>query len=254
MIHLLTALILTASVPAAHAEGPAPAASAAPAAAPTVGEGSIVRPTFVVGDEKATAGTGFFARIGGATVLVTSHGLLGPNGGLPTLLKPAEVATVTQVVLTDAWTGRGTAKAGPGLVVADAATVVESPSRDLAVFRVNLSGFDTVATPTYTPPAPLALATLAPKVGDIVWLASPVKGSDQRVHAAKVGDVSAAALYVDFVEKIDLVGTSGAPFLNAKGEVVGMCVGGGLMEGVVIGAANPASSIASRTIQALGAK
>jgi len=72
--------------------------------------------------------------------------------------------------------------------------------------------------------------------------------------AAKVGDISEQALYVDFADKIDLVGTSGAPFLNGKGEVVGMIVGGGLMEGVVVGAANPASSLAMRATKALGAK
>jgi hypothetical protein len=230
------------------------AAWAADPVPPKIAEGAVVRPTFAVGDKKYPAGTAFFVKVGDHLALLTSYGLLGPSGGLPTQLTPAEVAAIPQVTTADLRTGTATAKAGPGKLVADAAPVTVTAAQDLAVFEVSLSGFNTVPTNTYVPPSPLVIATTMPKVGDAIWLVATTKGSDLPLHQAKVGDVSEQALYVDFAEKLDLAGTSGAPFVNAAGQVVGMCVGGGVMEGVVVGAANPATSLAVRAGKALGAK
>ncbi len=256
---MLALALLLSTLSLAVTPVPAPTPAAATVTAPTVAPGAVLRPTFTVGEAKITGGTAFYVRLDGKTALVTAHQLLGPSLGLPAQVAAADVPKqVTAVALVDAYTGQVAGVAGGGLLVADADTVDKGASKDIAVFPVSISGFDTVASNTRVAPAPLELAAADPKVGDTVWLAAALNGDPgkARLHAAKVGQVDGTALYVDFEEKVlDLAGTAGAPFLDASGKVVGMCVGGGKMDdGVTVGAGNPVSSIRLRATKALGGK
>jgi hypothetical protein len=236
------------------------AADPAPPAAPTLPDGSVVFPAFTVGGHAiGGGGMAFYARLDGKAVVVTAFQLLGPPSKLPAQIAAADVAKqVTSVALVDAWNRKSTGVAGPAFTVVDAAPMSQGAAHDLAVFDVSISGFDTITNnPKVEPPHPLDLAPADPKVGDIVWLAAPVNGAppDVHLHAAKVAQVDANALYVEFAEKaLDLAGTAGAPLIDAQGRVVGMCVGGGTMDGVVVGGANPVGAMRARIAKAIAGK
>ena len=222
--------------------------AADPVAPPTVAPGAVVAPQFTIAGKPVKQGTGFLLQVGEQTALVTAFQLLGVAAGdVP--------KQVTGASLVDVYTSQPTVSAGAAAFVADAAPFDQGVNRDLAVFPVSVSGFDTLGGNTRVVPSPLRLAAAAPKVGELVWLAAAVAGDPDRLHAAKVGQVDEAAMYVDFVEPIDLAGTAGAPFLNAQGQVVGMCVGGGKMpDGVVVGGANPLGALKTKVAAALGGK
>lgn len=217
--------------------------------APTVAPCSVLEPRFTVDGKSVAAGKMFALKVGEKTLLLTAHHLLGPNGGLPAQLGPDEVvAKVASVGLTDASDGKTSCgRSVKALKVAGAAPMAGGDaSTDLAVFVP--APVETKDRLTTTALAPLALAAAAPKVGDPVWLASRVQGREGMAWAAKVVEVQANALYLEYADKeLDLTATSGAPILDAKGAVVGLNLGGGKMDdGALIGAASPVGALKSR--------
>lgn len=240
-------LLLLAPLPvvAAPAASPSPAA---PVAAPEIVVGSVLRPSFTLADgTRFEAGTAFPVSFGGETLVLTAHHLFGPNGGLPAQLGPEEVAVkVTGVTLRDAWSKEPIGGAGPAVLVPGAHPMEKDAAGDLALFPVS-SGLDRISAGTHPPFHPLSLAAANPKVGDPVWLAAELVGGpgvETRAHVGKVVEVNASWLFYEFTAaQVELRATSGAPILNALGEVVGINLGGGAKDGVSFGAAGPVSAI-----------
>lgn len=94
------------------------------------------------------------------------------------------------------------------------------------------------------------LADTAAKKGDAVWLmAAVLQGAPptQRLHQAVViGLDPHGSLIYQFKDVISIQATSGAPVLNAKGEVVGINLGGEGQGGKFYGGANPSARVARR--------
>jgi hypothetical protein len=114
------------------------------------------------------------------------------------------------------------------------------PHRDVAAFPL-----DTAKAPIH--PVRLKLAAAAPKVGDSVWLLAQVpEGAppSQLLHHAVVRSSTDQALQYAFDNVgLNLQGTSGAPVVNAAGEVVGTNLGGGTLPGKLIGVGNSLASL-----------
>jgi len=250
----ILAVALAATLSVAEAGAPAPAAPEPAPAAPALGVGSVLRPQYTLADGKPlAAGTAFVVEVDGVVSVVTAHHLFGPTGGLPAQIEAdALPRAVTSARYVDAWTG---ARVGADLVpvrVPGARPMGQDAVGDLAVFRLPNS-FDRIASGTVAPFAALTLSATEPKVGDPVWLAAPVVGSTVQLHPARVGEVKPGWLFYDFAQAgLDLTATSGAPVLDARGQVVAIHLGGGTADGVSFGAAAPAASVRANLKAAVG--
>lgn len=250
MRHLALLVPLFAHV--ALAETPA-----APAA-PTVAEGFVIRPTFFTDTGSFIAGTAFAVQQGERTVVLTAYHLFGPAGGLPAEVAPAEVGKVVrEVLLRDAWSDKIIGRTERALLLDDAATLSTDAARDLVVFP--LAPVDPSNVGARLGMVKLQagrLAEKAPKVGDVVYLAAARTGAADRVYPAKIVEVAPAGLYYQLdASTLDMTGMSGAPLLAADGTILGMHLGGGLMDdGALIGVANPASNLRSRITKALASR
>jgi len=92
---------------------------------------------------------------------------------------------------------------------------------------------------------PHALAAENPKVGDVIWLVASLQGQPATIcHRATVVNVWDHKFKCKF-DNGDLVtrGASGAPYVNAAGEVVGLHTGSYKDPGNVAGAAIPVENL-----------
>jgi trypsin-like peptidase/ZZ type zinc finger protein len=151
-------------------------------------------------------------------------------------------ALVTKIFLYDVfapnWMMAELGAAGPMLVLPDARIGDEEPysQRDIAVFHAN-----DLATKL----SPLKLAASSPEVGEPIWLASRREGgASGRTFAAVVVERTERTLIFRFGSTLGMPRyTSGAPLLNSRGEVVGINVGAGCLDGQILGHANHVESI-----------
>lgn len=102
----------------------------------------------------------------------------------------------------------------------------------------------------------LRLAADAPKVGDHVRLfARTVGATVPRLYEAQVAAVTNDCLeYVLDDAGLELGGTSGAPIVNTKGEVIGINVAGAKIDGKLHAYANPAGAFIPKIQNALLSK
>lgn len=237
------------------------AALAEPPAPPALKPCTILQPTYTIDGKNASFGTMFAVAVGGQSVLVTAHDLFSPNGGLPAQLSPAEVVSkVTALTAKDALAPTVTcARSNKALEVKDAAPMGgdAGASRDVAVFSVLVdTSISRLQAVEQVPLAPLSFAARAPKVGETVWLASPVDGQKGSMWQAKVVEISPNFLFFEYANR-DLVlnGTTGAPILDSSGAVVGLNVGFGKMDdGALIGSAAPYAALKQRVEAAAAQK
>lgn len=109
-------------------------------------------------------------------------------------------------------------------------------SRDIAAFIVEGAARIT----------PLHLAEGVPSAGQPIWLAVNSRGKrTERTFAATVVEQTDRTLIYRFLDDVDALPhfTSGAPLLSAAGEVVGLNVGIGTLDGRTYGHANHVVSI-----------
>lgn len=214
---------------------------------PTPPQNTVFIPTFITGYDSYTAGTAFVCESpnGEKSLLLTAHHLLGSAGGFPTELNWDQLNRTIKMTV--------------GLSMDDSSTHVFSKrailiqgarALDKAGFAEDLAAFELApdkARPT------LKLATQSPKVGDKVWLLGRLPGSSKlELVLGTVRSSTPKELRYEFDRGgIKLTGTSGAPVLNASGDVVAVNIGGGQREGKVVGIGNPLPSITALLTKAL---
>lgn len=243
-----------ATEPAPVAE--APAAAAPEPAAPAVPEppppapapNTVLRPTFSTTTQgEVNAGTAFIVRWkSGQHLLLTAHHLFGPMGGMARDISAKELPAVVKSVRARS--------ADDAEIAVESARLLSIPgahafgqqdlSRDLAAFLVDDPGKAGV----------LRLAAEAPRVGDRVYLLGDVIGERERLFPAKVVGVTPKLIaYVIDDSSLQLRGTSGAPVIDARGDVVGISLAGGPNSGELTAYANPTSAIRAALEGALAA-
>lgn len=196
---------------------------------PPVPSFSIWRPFFFtsVGDHDISTppGTAFVIRPSEAAqpYLVTALQLLGPSTGLTEAVTPGQVRdSVNQVVVSEAF------GASDSTVQVDIPLELDLAQGDAAYW--NEAGLLLIpAGGAAKKLKPLVIASSAPSLGDPVWLATAVYGgapASQFTHRATVTGVSetGAVEYAFENVELSLQAATGAPLLNAAGEVVGMHV------------------------------
>jgi hypothetical protein len=158
-------------------------------------------------------------------------------------------AVITEVVLYDVfapnWMLAELGSAGPMLVLPRARTDKEEPYSDLDVAAFWVRD----ATPFQR--APLALA--APAVGDPIWLAvRPVGDGSSRGCQAVVVESTSRTLVFRYAQAGSVPDyCSGAPLLNTAGEVVGINVGMGVLDGQHLGHANNVTSLRQHLLEGI---
>jgi len=205
---------------------------------PKVPQNVLLKPTFLLANESWSGGTAFLVRVidKPETMMVTCHHLFGPATGRSQQMSPEEIA-------------RGLCGA-VGLSMQDRRTIVVSQTylkvinaratdkmgaeKDVALFVVQADKLST-----------LHFSDRVPNVGDTVYLFARLRSeTEPKLFRATIAEASDNWLMYTFADTgIDLHGTSGAPVLDEKGDVVGMNVGGGEQNGHVNGIANPTKSI-----------
>lgn len=210
------ALMLGGAVAAGAAwAGPLPSAAQDPAAA-------VCRPVLMADDKPAGAGMAFLLeqpRPSAVPLVVTALHLFGRAGGLardiPAADMPARARLDTCLAQNGAvWRG------APAMAIEDAAPI-GPPFRDMAAFAPRPDGLAGASV--------LHIAGQAPAIGDDVWVVAAMGGDGvlRRHRARVVHSASDALQYIFGDPTLSIQATSGAPVVNADGDVVGLHLGGG---------------------------
>jgi hypothetical protein len=216
--------------------------------APTLATDIILQPEFQTKKMTFAAGTAFLVKVDGykRTVVLSAIHLLGPDGGYPEQVSARDVAQVIEkVTFTDKFTGEKPLSVSQGVITIP----------DAAPFDKGSKAGDILAFwgPENTFRKPLSLAAKGPAKGDPVWLAARVREGapqTQQLHRATVLAEQKGQLYYEFDNaKLNIDGTSGAPVLNAAGEVVAINVGGGMDKGKLLGVGNPVGVFREHLLQ-----
>ncbi len=198
----------------------------------------VGKPEFHTKAGNRAPGTACLARFENSSqiYLLTVRHLLGPSGGFPALVPPAEVpAFVSEIRLWHFFAP------GSKLYRVDGIRVPETPDQkaplfNVAMFKAN-SAFQTDAA---------MITTEKPALNETVWVVAHVRTSrDEYFHPAKVIDNGARWLRCEFDEPAIVPnGASGAPVLNAAGKIVGIYCTHNNRDGKVLAFVIPSSLFA----------
>ena len=216
---------ITNTPAAANSPASAPAAANAPAAptptAPPDFDHSLVGgPEFHTTAGTQSAGTACLAKLKDLDLcfILTARHLLGPNGGFAKETQLNEVPDFVKGIDFNAFDGSDHNYATKGLLVQSDPADKTGLWNDIAIFQV-----------TDGPDKPLLIADKPPAVGDPVWIVAHVRGGvpeGEIMHRAVVSVVDPNFICAIFDnDHIVTAGASGAPVLNAAGEVVGVYSG-----------------------------
>jgi hypothetical protein len=229
----------------------APPAQEGTSQPPALSPNVVVRPVFDTVDGRFGAGTAFFISLPGQAqpLGLTAHHLFGEAGGLERAVTAPELGRFVQAVHFHELDGEELFPAGPMLVLPAAghSTTPGDWSTDVAAFRA----------PASVAPRALRLAPKNAAPGEDVWLVAEVlggKSAGQRLHHARVLVSESSLLAYKFDDlTLQIRATSGAPVVNARGEVVGLNVAGGLVDGIMLGFAHPVESVSAHLARGLEA-
>ncbi len=178
-------------------------------------------------------------------MVLSCMSILGPAGGMPRQLESADLPkSLKETKLVDI---RGKEIAiGPALAVPGAEPfALPDASTDLSAF----------AAPSFLAiQRALELASEKPSVGDSVWVLARVGGAPPTtlLHHGYVRRSDDQMLGYELDNNaLNLTTTSGAAVLNARGQVVGLNLGGGLVGKKLIAFANPITSVRKKIELAL---
>jgi hypothetical protein len=224
-------------------------------AAPTVQDGTVLRPHFTTQEGSHSAGTAFAIDVEDTLLVVTALHLFGPAGGLKGQIDGDKIAEfTTSVTLRDAFTGGDFGQANKALSLTNTQPMGDEAAGDIVAFEAQvLTGLDKLNAKSKDL-VPLSLAAKVPQKGDSVYVAAQVGADkDSRVHKATVVESNDKWLFYEYADSaLDIAGTNGAPVLNEAGKVIGMNLGGGKMDdGKLIGSANPLNPIQQRLTEAV---
>jgi hypothetical protein len=214
--------------PSAIGEGP-----------PSVPDRFVLNPTMHVEGGTFSAGRAFAVRhpdVARPVILTCLH-LFGTAGGYPSEIESEELPRIIKkVTFSEAFTRSKVSPAGTGFIVIPSAARTGVVSKAGDIVAIWGSPQANVVT------RPLVASSLAS--GEPVWLASPLIGGTglPRAHRATVMGMTQNVIRFAYDDAaLELRATSGAPILNAQGEVVAINLGGGMHNGKLVGFANPAS-------------
>ncbi len=216
-------------------------ALAADEQAPTVPEHVVLKPTFMTGYDSFSGGTAFLCNIPGmeGTFLLTAQHLFGPACGLQRQFSWQEIPKTFVVVTALSITEPRRFVTSSNCVAIPGARALDNRGydKDLAAYRLSSD----------QKPASLRLAATRSKVGETVFLHARQRGktSLDMLRAIVRKSTNSEFEYAFEDKQINLAGTSGAPVLNAAGEVVALNIGGGDEAGRFWGMGNPCDSISS---------
>jgi hypothetical protein len=206
---------------------------------PVVPDHFLQRPAFQTTLGDTEAGTAFAVRLteGQPPVLLTAVHLIGEAGGLPRNIPAKDAPTALKgVELKDCFDGSGPVAIGHDVIPIPEAGALGTPSKAGDILALWL--------PDSTPLHIGRLATSVPGRGERVWLAAQLLAGappTTRLHSAvslgidKEGDYR----YRFDNPEMTIRATSGAPVLNAAGEVVAINLGGAKDDRGIIGIGNP---------------
>jgi len=245
---ILRLLAATALLVACDKSAPSTSAGSGTASSPSApkirAETAVYRPTFTTTAGEQASGTAFVARLSPASplLLVTAHHLFGADGGLDREYAWNELPKLVSKVAATSIEKSPTVTAGPAIAIDGATKYSQSGmGGDVAAF--------VVSAPADAPA--LAFATARPAEGAQVWLISQVEGSTELRHRAVVAQAEDEVLaYVFDNAKIELRATSGAPVVDAAGDVVAINIASGSQDGKTVGFGNPAWSVTKRLLAA----
>lgn len=206
-----------------------------PGRPPAVRPATALRPHIILRKgEPYAAGTAVAVRAGRARkpMVITALHLFGTSGGLKEEVPPAKMNEVVREIWLAPVGGRGVVAKARGALLKTGSPVDQNGkgSGDVAAFAL---------LPGATVPH-LELASRDPALGEWLWLVGDTydhEPEQQRVFPAQAIPIM-GSLTVKFTSRrLQMQGMSGAPLLNARGEVAGLLLGGEGASGVAISAA-----------------
>ena len=215
-----------------------------------VPDGMVFRPEFRTKHGDVLAGTAFAVSLPGndRTILLSALHLLGPAGGLESDIPASEVAgAVSHVRLEPCFGFARTIDFPARAIPIDNAAPLgeESEAGDIMAFWI----------PGDAKVHPADFSTEELQRGRRVWLATAVGGADpaKRLHAATVTYLRDGLLYYTYDDnEISLRATSGAPILDANGDVIAINLGGGAQDSQLTGVGNPVVNFKPHLEKAIG--
>jgi hypothetical protein len=239
-----------APVPAApkNPPTPQPAVTAVPSAPPTYPNDFVGGPEFNTTAGRQAAGTASVIKLkdGTQSYIVSARHLLGPDGGFKTQTAAKDVPAFVQSIRIESFSGGSQHYDVTGLLVPATKLKADGggPIDDMAIYQNH------DATPQNQA---VTLADQAPAVGTPVWVVARVRGGvpeGQIMQSAKVTSNSEWIIIQFDNDGIITAGASGAPVLNAAGEVIGVYSGHSKKDGHMLGFIIPAPLIAKIIKQA----
>ena len=221
---------------------------------PRLEENSLFRPVFYTQSGQIQAGTAFSVRTNQADtrILLSALHLLGPDGGHTETIHPANIGReVKSIELYGLFSDEFVLETPTVVInIKDTAPLGEySENGDVVAFELLPNNqFNS-----------LRLASSLPARGEPVWLAAQVLDGappNQQLHLGEfLGIDGDGDFIVQFAnKKLDLQATSGAPVLNADGEVVAINLGGWTEAGFMIGVGNPVTKFRAALLEAADEK
>lgn len=205
-------------------------------AAPPLNKDFVGSPEFTTKSGQFGAGTAFAVSVEGEPnpMIMTAAHLFGPAGGLEKQVPSAELpGFVKEITLQGMFLKKQVRTKARAIPIAP----LDSKETELAVFRTSL-GKSAAAQP---------LAGANPALNDTVWLVAHVRSGaapGQYMFRGKIAEFDGDIVKCKFDNgELNCGGASGGPYVNEKGEVIGMHLFSQREPGSVTGCALSAEAI-----------